>query len=412
MIAGVCGVIPAPVPCPVLTDLLSRARSQPAKSPGLGPWHRAATHAEPFAEGGTVWPHLVAPADNMGGPVPDNEGWPGCITLAQWSETNTMASIGPSFGFDRLFRGTVGGFFNRVLDAVGVTDRLSEVEDAAISSRLRDGVDLTPTLYLRKLDEMFGRSVPPGGWVPSPWEKLQEATDKPLPQGYPSLTDGAAKAPRKMRQFLRSVEVASMRDPGFRQVLEARLGGQLLPQVTRSGAVVVWGQLNEFHSVATRPTTNKSTGVQIVPPVNTNVAMQNMPLPPPGVGTILDGLKKWEANITQLIKEMDKSDGRGSTTRAMTGAGATMDPVATAMNAVMSGMDGLPGPDGMPMGKGMNAQLAAAGGQGGAFAGMSDTMRMQMLQHQVKALQRIYQLLTEILKSSHDMQMEAVRNIT
>ncbi len=98
--------------------------------------------------------------------------------------------------------------------------------------------------------------------------------------------------------------------------------------------------------------------------------------------------------------------------------------IGGALGQIMGGMGGAGGPGGMLGGGGASGASGGGGGggEGGGMSGgnlgekmdaskMSDTMKQQMLQKLMGDLQKLYEMLSNMIKSMHDMQMTPTRNL-
>jgi len=139
--------------------------------------------------------------------------------------------------------------------------------------------------------------------------------------------------------------------------------------------------------------------------------------------------KKKEDDIMNKVKELDKSMQEGKDGGGKGGKGGKGG-LLGGIGGMVGGLVG--GPVGSMIGKGVGGMLggggaSGAGGGGGGGGGggmeganlgekmdpskMSDTMKQQMLQKLMGDLQKLYEMLSNMIKSMHDMQMTPTRNL-
>jgi hypothetical protein len=327
-----------------------------------------------------------------------------------------MASIGPSAGLTRFLPGPVGAFFNRMLSAVGVAERVAESDDFAISAHLKDRLEISPALITARMDRMFGRTVPPGGYVAPPFQALHQdarTREELVPRGFKPLGGNL----EGLGNVGRSLERASQEDPLFRVQLEIILKGQVIPSPDgRTDCLTLWrqpqAQVVPGGAPGPQGRANGATGASPtgLPVLNTTNAVPGMPLPPPTTGTILEGLRRMEANVAGLAMQLT---GKGGNPSALAGSGVSLAPVGQALSA--TGALSQSNLAEVPLGQGM-MQPGSLDGQPLPTAPvpvqeLSDTMKQEMILNMMKQLQRFYQLLSELLSNMHEMQKNAIGNI-
>ncbi|MEW5855737.1 MAG: hypothetical protein AB2A00_43585 [Myxococcota bacterium] len=343
-----------------------------------------------------------------------------------------MASpVGSPNAFTRILQGPVGTLVGRMLQVVGV----ARPEGVDLAAQLRRDEMDRQVRYVQLLDQLYGRLLPEGSVVPRPQDVLRARAEggAPVPRGYaPSLGGSEGEVGR-------SVQRAQADDPLFKLQLEIALGGNItggdgdtgftvwrpeqpdrIPQLARSApalaATAPQGDGSTPAPVAGVPMAPGASEVPAAPgapasrfnvPLITESRAPGLVEPPPAMGSILTGLQRMEANIMNLVKVRVAKDGSVPPV-PMQQLGSVVGQTAVAMGPQAS-----TGLGKLPITKGMQAQMAAAPDVPGtaAIQGMSDTMKMEMLMSMMKQLRRMYDLLSNMLASIHQMRSEAIRNI-
>jgi hypothetical protein len=232
-------------------------------------------------------------------------------------------TIGSGVGFDRMFNGSVGMQANRMLDALGLPDKLGDLVGAQIdqsrgdyAGMMRNLQDLNSGMSTAQMDGMFGRGLPPKGFVPRPLSFLKG----PLGMGMPVLPRGfnpfggvTREAPFGKGFVGRQMERAIKRDPFFKSQMEQMLGGKIIPDRRNDGKLTIWRP--PFSQVG--GIMKQALGAAMLPNLGMAAALGGMNIPLAGAmmanrvaGTILGGMQRMEANIAAFAQGITGGDPR------------------------------------------------------------------------------------------------------
>jgi hypothetical protein len=414
--------------------------------------------------------------------------------------------IGFQNPLDRMLNGSVGMQVNRMLDRLGLPDKLGDVIGARIDLQrgdlqgaMRNLADATSNMTTAQRDSIFGQGLPPAGFVPRPMDFMAAhssfATGGAFGPGMGAHTIGhgfnpfggvSHEAPFGVGSMGRSVERmcdpnSALYNPVVRHSVERSLGGTIIPDGRRDGVLTVYR--SPFQQVGGLMRNAFSNG--LLPQVGLAATLAGVGVPFAGAlaanavtGGILRGLQRMEANISGLagrmtqshnelladpqahtmaqgmgidlrtasfedilflllmkyakkkeddimkkVQELDKSTQAGNKKQAKGGLGGLLGPVGGIVGNVIA--PGVGGMVGSAAGQMVGGALSSMGGGGGSAGGMyggnlgesmdpskmSDTMKQQMLQKLMGDLQKLYEMLSNMIKSMHDMQMTPTRNL-
>ncbi|MBI5495356.1 MAG: hypothetical protein HY904_10060 [Deltaproteobacteria bacterium] len=314
-----------------------------------------------------------------------------------------------------------------------------------------------------------GGAIPPRGFVPRPVDYAMLAIGGP--NALPPIGNGFggmnAEGALGNSQLGYSLQVAMLRSPEFRQSLEKALGGILLPSGNQAGALDVWKPQQQRVGVQMRQAQQQGYigGSFVATFSSMSIPMQGNPMAAGGpTGSILRGLQAMEANIVSSAKGLTGNPGMESmanqlginmqnasfedilflsmmsySTKKEKEISGKVNELAGGQQAQTAptdgGFGGLFGLGGGTTAQGLGiqgvqtvnplAQLFGAGnvqGQGGQVVDgqgnvvgdpnkMSDTMKQQMMQKMMGDLQKMYEMLSNMIKTMHDMQMTPIRNL-
>jgi|GEM_PF-1305830 len=186
--------------------------------------------------------------------------------------------VGPGVGLDRIFNGSTGTQVNRMLDALGLPDAVGDLIGAKIDAQrgdfkgmMRNLQDLNSGLSTGQMDNIFGKGLVPGGFVPRPMSFLTNVIARPL-LGVGNLVGGLANAALAMsplglagglagailgRGFSpfgsvtreapfgrgmvgRSIERQINANPFFKAQMEQALGGRIIADGRNDGKLTVF----------------------------------------------------------------------------------------------------------------------------------------------------------------------------
>lgn len=316
-------------------------------------------------------------------------------------------------------RSGVGALVNRFVEAITSRLQTREVDDA-LRNRLNDGTEPSTAILLMTLNRMFGRQFNLEGFVPGAAEfYTSNQGSLPTGRGYAQLGGVAGSGGISATPLGRSIEAALQTDPEFRQKLEAALGGQILTNGTPDGRLLVHQVPPEDGPRFSAVMGGAEMRVQPMSVMHAASVSNGVPGVPPNMGPIMQGLLQMEANIKNFALSMNKD---GNPQQQPQGSFEELQSGISTMSMDMGG--GGEGQGNMPFSRGMMAQLAGEEGSAakGLAAqnlvggmrnpqGLSDTAKQQMLTHMVKTLRRFYEMLSNVIKSAHEMQRTAIDNV-
>lgn len=294
------------------------------------------------------------------------------------------------------------------------------------------------------------------------------------PMGFNPLGGISREAPFGMGLTGRSIEQACRFNPMFRSQLEQMLGGRIIPDFRNDGRLSVFRPPFNMLGMGLRQSIGAGLlpgmgiagalgglGLPMGGPLMGNpvarsilgglqrmeynmISMVAGPgskaalMADPGSRTMANGMgidirnasfediiflllmkyaKNKENDIMKKVNDLNKSEQAANNKGFMGGLGSLAGGAAGLW---------LGGPMGAMMGSQMGGQLGGALANGGApYTGqgqdvfganadpsqMSDTMKQQMLQKLMGDLQKLYEMLTNMIKTMHDMQMSPIRNL-
>jgi hypothetical protein len=360
-----------------------------------------------------------------------------------------------------MFNGSAGMQAARLLEQLGLPSQVGQALGAQVDSArgdipgvMRNLQAMTSSLSTAQMDALFGRGVPPQGFVPRPLNAFQAMLGSPIPRGFnPFAAMGAAPfGPGMLGQ---SIAQAMTQNPAFLGAFQQQLGGQLLPGLGAGGALQVFrspveqlgGIMKSVFAggmMASRGIAGMLGGLGL--PM-TGPLMGN-----PITGSIMGGLQRMEANIAAFAQGLTGNDSRMGFSKQQLISDPQTQTMAQGMgidvrNAsfediialllmkyaknketdVMKKVQELDksmkaAEDKKKAGGKEGEAQAANGGTGAGLTGtdlggqmdpsqMSDTMKQQALQKLMSDLQKTYEMLTNMMKSMHDMQMSPIRNL-
>jgi hypothetical protein len=334
----------------------------------------------------------------------------------------------------------------------------------------RNMQDLTSGLGTDQVDKMFGRGLPGSQFVPRPFDQI--AKSKQLWSQTFHTPFGEHQISReKLGKGLfgnikgRALEAAAMSNPAFKAALEAKLGGRIILDGRADGKITVerfrphFGNLPFSNQIANNPMLSgiygglarlegqlkelmeqmggggaqKSGGANAIQSggtggtggVDTNdketqelaqgmgMDMANLSFEDLLFLMMMKYARKKEKEILNKMNELSGKGGQGG----LGGFGNFLGGVCQLGGTVLGGLYG-----GFPLGTMIGGQLGSAvggmfrggaGGAGGPFGGQaeSDTLKQMQMQKLMEDLKKMYEMLSNVMKSMSDMQMAAVRNL-
>lgn len=332
-------------------------------------------------------------------------------------------------------RVSVGALFNRFIGALTGKERTHALDDA-IRARLNDGTEPSTALLLVTLNKMFGRQFNLEGFVASPADYHQQRGALPEARGYAPVGGAGGGAGLSQTNVGQSLVAALETEPGFREQLGEALGGTVLNNSTPDGNLLVL-QVPASAPAEVGGATGQGQVLASMPMMAAAASGVGAPTAAPGMGPILGGLQQMEANVKSLALSISSKGEDAPPSGKFEDLQAKLMQTATSLGGQADISGGAKSDDEgdakinfgeMPMGAGMMAladggkgsagtplaQQNVTGALGGGGAGqqqMSDTMKQQMLQKMVKDLQKMYELLSNVIKSAHDMQKAAIDNL-
>jgi len=361
----------------------------------------------------------------------------------------------------RMMFGSLGMNVNRAMDALGLPSALGDIVGAKIDESrgdmagyMRNMQNLTSGMSTAQMDSMFGTGLPPSQFVPRPYADIGYNRDM-YGGGYSSPF--ASQERIGLGAVGRSMERALLTDQNFRMRMEQRMGGIIVPDGRMDGRVTVLRnapmfagqQLTNSLMMANPLLGGVFRGLSMMegnmgrmmtgmcyPGFNMGGANVNMVLRDPETANLAQGMgmqpplsfedllflmmmkyaTKKEKEILNKMNELSGKGGQGG----MGGFGNFLGSVASIGGSVLGGLYG-----GFPLGTMIGGQLGSAvggmlGGQGGANGAngafgntsqQSDTLKQMQMQKLMEDLKKMYEMLSNVMKSMSDMQMAAVRNL-
>ncbi|MBN2360886.1 MAG: hypothetical protein JXR83_15630 [Deltaproteobacteria bacterium] len=362
-----------------------------------------------------------------------------------------MSTIG------RMMFGSTGMMANRMLDALGLPSALGDLVGARIDASRGDWAgyarnmdNLVSGMSTAQYDMMFGTGLPPSQFVPRPYANIGH---------YRNLYGGGYAQPYVSEARLgygavgRNMENCLLNNPDYRMRMERKLGGMIIPDGRADGRVTVLRYRPMFSGL---PLTNALMmanplmggvfrGLSCMQANMSNMmnnmcysgfnmpgANANMVLRDPETAHLAQGMgmqpplsfedllflmmmKYARKKEKEILNKMNELSGKGGQQGG--GYGNFLGSACSIGGTVLGGLYG-----GFPLGTMIGGQLGSAvggmvgGGQGtsGAFGNTSqesDTLKQMQMQKLMEDLKKMYEMLSNVMKSMHDMQMAAVRNL-
>ncbi|MFH1812132.1 MAG: hypothetical protein ABIJ09_25570 [Pseudomonadota bacterium] len=357
----------------------------------------------------------------------------------------------------RMMFGSTGMNVNRMLDALGLPDGVGDFIGAAIDNSrgdfmgmYRNMVDLTSGMKTRDLDAFEGKGLPPSQFVPRPFDGIGRFRNM-WGAGYSQLSPSRERI--GFGRAGRSMEARLMGDSNFRTRMEERLGGVIVPDGRMDGKVTVLRYTPQFGGQAltralsrTNPLMGSVFRALAMTELNTSRLMNNMMNPgfnvmgapnemvlrDPETAQLANGMgmspplsfedllflmmmKYARKKEREILNKMNELSGKGGQQGG--GFGRFLGSACRIGGTVIGGLYG-----GFPLGTAIGGQVGNAvggifdGQQGGegAFGNAnkeSDTLKQMQMQKLMEDLKKMYEMLSNVMKSMHDMQMAAVRNL-
>ena len=377
-------------------------------------------------------------------------------------------------GLNKLFNGSVGMQANRMLDALGLPDSLGDAIGAQIDAAsgdfagfARNMMDLTSGLKTNQLDGLFGKGLIGPHFNPAPkfgmmrGKKLWSNTfHTPFGNHEISRERLGPKGPFG-RLIGRSMERAILKNPAFKAQMEAKLGGRIIMDGRADGRITVDRYTPKFNAMplaknfAANPMLSGIYGSLARMEANIKGLASSMTqsgnaagsfgvngssstakgdgiLKDPQTAELAKGMgmqaplsfedllflmmmkyaKKKEGEIMNKMNELGNKDATGgaSKTAGLTGAKKAQYNSALAKINAGSGSDTLKKMQTQKLQADMG--LGVDKDNGKVFdAAKSDTLKQMQMQKLMEDLKKMYEMLSNVMKSMHDMQMSAVRNL-
>ena len=306
-------------------------------------------------------------------------------------------------------------------------------------------------------DNLFAGALPPSAFVLRPMDFIAAA--RPLDPGFSPFGGIGREAPFGTGRVGRAMERAINRDPFMKARLEKALGGMILRDGRNDGRLTVFRPRTPVIGDLLRPALN--AGAFVAEGMAGSLAAINAQFSPGNA--LLTGLTRVSANIAGLAKQANPAVGGASPWSATLGpdgenfakgmginlATATFEDVLHVMlmkyakkkeDDIMKKVKELDKSiqeekskkSGKGKGGGKGKGILPGKGKGGGGAAkkvegvdlgsadlgrkmdpskMSETAKQQMMQKLMGDLQKLYEMLSNMTKSMHDMQMTPVRNL-
>jgi len=344
--------------------------------------------------------------------------------------------VGGGSPLDRIFNGSQGMQVNRMLDALGLPDQLGDMIGAQIDAAkgdwqgyARNMQDLTSGLGTDQMDKFFGRGLPGSQFVGRPFDQIAKSKQLWGQTFHTPFGDVETTREKLGGKGLfggirgRALEAAAMANPAFKAALEAKLGGRIILDGRADGKVTVERFKPHFRNL----------------PFNNQIA--NNPM----LSGIYGGLSRLEQQLKDMIEKMtggaqksgganqaggaDQAGGAGGANGAdfsspedkelAQGMGIDMNNMSFEDLLFMMMMKYAKKKEKEIIGK-MNELSQGQGQQTGADGKAkpygdaektSDTLKQMQMQKLMEDLKKMYEMLSNVMKSMNDMQMAAVRNL-
>jgi hypothetical protein len=329
-------------------------------------------------------------------------------------------------GLDRLFQGSSGTQVNRMLDKLGLPDAFGDMIGAQIDAAkgdmagyARNMMDLTSGLSTGQMDQMFGKGLLGPHFAPRPHAMMGKGRKLwgkqfHTPFGTHDISrERLGGKGRFGRMVGRSMEKAIMTNPAFKARMERVLGGRIIPDGRADGKITV----HRF-----RP------NVQGIP---FGAQLAGNPM----LSGIYGALSRIEGSVKKAVEQLTGAQSaKGGAEAGGTSGTDASNPYSAADDKGIQDMAkecGISQPMSfedllfllmMKYAKKKEKEILDAankitnkredrGGYNAMDSKQSDTGDQAKLQKMMNDLQKVYQLLTNMIKSLHDMGMAATRNI-
>ena len=342
-------------------------------------------------------------------------------------------------------------------------------------SALRDQLErTTAALSAVQAQQLFGTGMPPFQYVPRPMNHLSaallDAGRLPLmARGFTPFAGITRAQPFGTGLMGRALERAIRRDPFMRSQVERALGGVILPDGRNDGRLTVWRP--PFAQVGAMLRNAMTAGA--LPAMGMVGAMAGLGIPVAGglaaggiMASVLGGMQRLEGNILSLmgnnvdgarvsmladpeayqhaeaagidlrgasfediiflllmkytakkereimgkIKQLNQGDSKGGVMGMLGGALSAVGPLAGFIPVW-----GQAAGAAATVAGGVMQNMSNGGGNSmdpfGDPSKMSETAKQQALQKLMGDLTKLYEMLSNMIKSMHDMQMTPVRNL-
>lgn len=363
----------------------------------------------------------------------------------------------------RMMFGSTGMNVNRMLDAIGLPDSFGDVVGTAIDTlrgdpmgMYRNAMDLSSGLSTHQMSQLFGTGLPPSQFVPRPYIGMPRygalwGNTYAMPYGMGMGTEMQPSA-----QNVRvgpSVERAMLTgSPAVRAMIQERLGGIVVPDRRLDGRVTVLRYTPTFGNMSLSNSLMSSNPIMSgifrgLSLMQNNMGFMNQNLINPGFNVpgapmemvvrdyetaqigkgmgmtpplsfedmlFLMMMKYARKKEKEIIGKMNELSGKKN--GVLGGFGNFLGSVAGIGGTILGGLAG-----GFPLGTMIGGQLGSAlggmlSGQGsaGAFGNanqQSDTTKQMQMQKLMEDLKKMYEMLSNVMKSMNSMQMAAVRNL-
>ena len=325
--------------------------------------------------------------------------------------------INAGAGLDRMLNGSGGTQINRMLDALGLPDSMGDIIGAQIDAAsgdvggfARNMFDLSSGLATGTVDALFGKGLAGPHFAPRPHITLPKGRRLwgrkfYTPFGTHSISRERLGPKGPFGRLIgRSMERALLTNPAFRARMEAKLGGRIIPDGRADGKITVHRFKPHFPGV---PFTNH---------------IANNPM----LTNIYGGIARMQGNIKAM---MEKMLNKGANKAGGNPSSILKDPEM----GKLAGQMGISAPMSfedilflmmLKYAKNKEKQIldkskellaksekSKKSGYNAMDSKQSDATDQAVLQKMMNDLQKVYQLLTNVMKSMHDMQMASVRNI-
>ena len=359
----------------------------------------------------------------------------------------------------RMMFGSTGMNVNRMLDALGLPDSIGDAVGTGIDAlrgdpmgMYRNAMDMSSGLSTHQMSQLFGTGLPPSQFVPRPYvgmNNYRQAWGNTYAMPYGGLQQPTAQSVRVGRSMERALMGGA--SPALRAMIEQRLGGIVVPDNRPDGRVTVLRYTPTFGDMSLSNNLMSSNPIMsgvfrglsmmqgnmgfltqnlINPGMNVPGMPMEMVVRDYDTSQIAKGMgmtaplsfedmlflmmmkyaRKKEKEVMNKMNELS-----GNKQGFMGGFGNFLGSVAGIGGTILGGLAG-----GFPLGTMLGGQLGSSlggmiSGQGGNPFGnpnqQSDTTKQMQMQKLMEDLKKMYEMLSNVMKSMNSMQMAAVRNL-